>query len=509
VAEISNGRMTPQLREISVENGELVFIPVQAVKGDASPSRQISQMQVGGQRLLAQAGSTYGYSDFLGVMNTMSYRFATNMADQERVWRRRLEQMRDHAAAGNPWAMAALSYAYDRGLGAEPNAKLASFWAAEAFDTGHPVGAFALARCVKNGCNGSPNPILARELIRRSDSGGFAPATAWLAEENLFQQPAGDSGSASATLPKLAAAAEGIHWAEFAVARAYADPPSKSITKDLRKAAQIFERLANQGYPQAQNQMFRLRYMGVDGVARRDPDSARRWLESAAALGDRESQYWLAAAYYQEPGFLAVKLGMPKNFALALQWAELAAKQKEPGGLMLLANAHQYGRGVPVDFAKARQFCESAIELNDSDALVVMAGWLLEGEVVARNDQQAVQLLTRAVAQQNPNAMFLLGTCYEQARGLDLQGQSPREMRPHLYHHALHHYIQAAQRDHPDATAKVESFLKQVRRHEPEVGSFEDLVQGGDWPAKDFLQPLRRAYPESYLWIESRLQGKR
>jgi TPR repeat protein len=117
----------------------------------------------------------------------------------------------------------------------------------------------------------------------------------------------------------LKRAQQGNIAAQFKLARLYYDgKDSLGVPKDYKKAAEWYEKAAEQGLDKAQH-LIALMYCYGKGVPK-DYKKAAEWYEKAAEQGLVEAQYNFANLYHEGKG-------VPKNATKAVEWLEKAAAQ--------------------------------------------------------------------------------------------------------------------------------------------------------------------------------------
>ena len=110
------------------------------------------------------------------------------------------------------------------------------------------------------------------------------------------------------------------------------------LTADLRAKADA-------GDVHAQNELGRIYYLGLFGVAKNEAASAK-WYRLAAEQGD-------AAAQYNMGWRCADGRGVPVDKAEAAKWYRLAAEQNHPDAQAHLGYCYYTGTGVEKDWAEA------------------------------------------------------------------------------------------------------------------------------------------------------------
>ncbi|MDR2612732.1 MAG: sel1 repeat family protein [Deltaproteobacteria bacterium] len=106
----------------------------------------------------------------------------------------------------------------------------------------------------------------------------------------------------------------------------------------------------------------------------------------------------------------------------ALAWFQKAAEQDDPRSLYELASFLRRGYGVPEDKAQALANVQKAAELGYPKAQLELSRLLKEGgEGVEKDEKKAQELLEKAAAQEDAEAMTLLAETLEGEEGKDLE----------------------------------------------------------------------------------------
>lgn len=169
----------------------------------------------------------------------------------------------------------------------------------------------------------------------------------------------------------------------------------------------------------------------LDDPARAQPLVAG--LESRAADGDADAQYWLGRYHHDLAPF------PQRDFAAARDLLERASDAGHLRATELLARLYENGFAVPVDRERAASFYQRALEMDSVDAAHDLAR--LAFAAVPRDDEAVVRHLTHAAERGHRGAMVdlafihatgTLGTVDgEAAHGWALRGaqrRSPRAM---------------------------------------------------------------------------------
>jgi S1-C subfamily serine protease len=144
----------------------------------------------------------------------------------------------------------------------------------------------------------------------------------------------------------------------------------------------------------------------------------KEW-DAAARRGDAEAQYGLGLLF--EFG-----LGLPQDFAKAVEWYSRAAARNQIDAQYALGYAYEYGRGVTRNYHEAAHWYKRAADAGDIDASIAM-GYLHEhGLGVPQNDRQAAEYYRVASDQADPYGMYNYARLVADGRGTELN-------RPYAY----------------------------------------------------------------------------
>jgi hypothetical protein len=126
---------------------------------------------------------------------------------------------------------------------------------------------------------------------------------------------------------------------------------------DLAKAEAALIELAEQGYIDAQSDLYNL-YRLVSTEEYRDNDKALYWLTQAAEAGYADSQYYLGLIYRNDV------LG-PPNWASMFDWIFIAANQGHLQAQDELGYVYHRGEGVKLNYVESYKWYEIAIRGYD------------------------------------------------------------------------------------------------------------------------------------------------
>lgn len=218
----------------------------------------------------------------------------------------------------------------------------------------------------------------------------------------------------------------------------------RGVQKDAVQAAYWFRKAADQGDPEAQNEIGYLYLWGI-GVPRDEAESFR-WFARATGGGSQPAKLNLAVAYMKGVGTprdlpLALELmnqlaakgnaraqgylgiaylagtGVPKDPGLAEKWLKKAAKGKNPEAEYALGILWSNIAAHPHDPAKAVSYQRAAARDGYVPAMHAL-GLLLEQhpEIEARPSNEAVMMLERAAQAGSWASSVALGTLARDGR---------------------------------------------------------------------------------------------
>ena len=103
-------------------------------------------------------------------------------------------------------------------------------------------------------------------------------------------------------------------------------------------------------------------------------EDAIKTAQSSAAKGDASAESLLGRAYYEG-------LGVPRNYATALEWLNKALAQNNADAMFFLGLMYEHGRGVTQDLDKALKLFDQAAGLGQGYAKMEAAGTRVQGEI--------------------------------------------------------------------------------------------------------------------------------
>jgi len=421
----SRGTMLPQYREVEITNGEFVFLPLSVTDVEAAVGDLEARARARGERETTE-------QDLIEIVNTQSYQFSQDAPRLQKAWERKFKRYTNNASLGNPLAMTSLTYCFVRGLGTEPDTAAAYQWARRAFDSGHPAGLHALAKCYAGGFIVPHNERLSMAMEEKAASTGFVVSRYGVAY-NQKRQDSRDTSDSDLVLEYLREASDaGILHARSTLGVAAVEGWD-GMEPDTTRAIEFFESAAKSGLPDAKYNLF-LVWAGSSDTALQE--KARHHLLDAADSGLGRAQVELAWRYFVVDRSTSV--GFPDDPQKGVRWAELASQQGVARADHLLALAYHEGRGAEANWQKANHHLERAVDRNHDHAIWYLGTCYEVGKAsYPKNKKKAESLYIRS-ATMNPGYAYALGRWYhvQAAWGTD-DGDSARQW-----------FLNAAQRGH-------------------------------------------------------------
>lgn len=140
---------------------------------------------------------------------------------------------------------------------------------------------------------------------------------------------------------------------------------------------------------------------------------AVRWIRHAAHKGQPFAQGRLAYLHWTQEG------GLARDEAEIYKWSRLAALQKDPGGMWLLAECLMRGVGTPQDEAAAVEWFKKAAKAGHTTAQSRLAQMYYHGIVVAKDYAEAGKWASIAAEHDDAEAQCLLGEMFAFGHGVE------------------------------------------------------------------------------------------
>jgi len=183
----------------------------------------------------------------------------------------------------------------------------------------------------------------------------------------------------------------------------------QGVPKDLRKAAELYQKAADKGNAIAQNNLGWL-YQNGAGVPK-DLGKAAELYQKSADKGNAMAQNNLGWLYLNGAG-------VPKDLRRAAELYQKAADQGNVFGQNYLGWLYQNGEGVPKDLRKAAELYQKAANQGYAEAQANL-GWLYQsGQGVPKDLRKAAELYQKSADHGNAIAQNNLGWLYESGHGV-------------------------------------------------------------------------------------------
>ncbi len=362
VAIDSKGSMMPQMGNISLDDGEFVFIPL-SIK-EAEIKEAVVAVDA---RTMKRRGLGTTINDLIEIIDTEDYSHAQNAASAQKSWKSKAEKFQKYGATSDPLALSASMLTLARGLGVNKNHDHALNMAKLAFDTDHPAGYFSLAFCHLFGIGTQRNHQAALELLQTPGIKEF-PLTDYLMAMMLLER---DSTSVPAALKLLERASKsGLKAAKHAIIRLKlgSEPPTISKEDAIKELIPI----ADDKHRPSQELIYQLILKRSD-LSSEDVAMALKYMNMAAALGSKDAAYHLAVEHYRLEWFVG-RLPVKQDFVAARRWANIAADQGSGKAHQMLAMIYKKGQGVEKDRQQGQKHYQIQ-EKIDTDTRGEMGRW--------------------------------------------------------------------------------------------------------------------------------------
>jgi TPR repeat protein len=187
----------------------------------------------------------------------------------------------------------------------------------------------------------------------------------------------------------------------------------EGVPKNLQKAAELYQKAADQGHADAQCNLGLL-YQNGEGVPK-DVRKAAELFQKAADQGDARGQFDVSILYYSGDG-------MPKDVGKAAELFQKAANQGYAPAQSMLGMLYQNGEGVPKDVWKAAELYQKAADQGDAAAQFGLGLLYQNGEGVPKDLEKATELYQKAADQGFEQAIFRLAVlAIESLRNFELE----------------------------------------------------------------------------------------
>lgn len=177
------------------------------------------------------------------------------------------------------------------------------------------------------------------------------------------------------------------------------------VEQDKQKAAEFYERAAEQGNDKAQFNLALL-YAKGEGVPQ-DKAKAAELYEKAAEQGNPKAQSNLGLMYARGDG-------VEQNYERAIELFNEAAEQDDAEAQFNLGLLYNNGQGVPENKEKAIELFRQAADKGNNKAQFNLGVMYHNGveDLLPKDDEKAAEFYSMAAAKGNPEAQFNLGVIY-------------------------------------------------------------------------------------------------
>ena len=183
---------------------------------------------------------------------------------------------------------------------------------------------------------------------------------------------------------------------------------TNGVTKDYKKAMEIYELASKKGSAIAQYYIAEMYYYG-EGVEK-DEIVGYQWYKKAADNGDSFACNRLGNIFYSGKT-------VPQNYSTAFSWYKKSAERGYKWGQYNLANRYYYGEGCEKDYKQAIVWFQKAADQNIPDAQNKLGICYDNGYGVPEDNAKAVEYFKKAAEQGLDWGQYNLGYMYYNGEG--------------------------------------------------------------------------------------------
>lgn len=246
---------------------------------------------------------------------------------------------------------------YSKGLGVNLDNQRAAYYYKEGSERKHSGCQYRLGKCYLNGIGVDVDKNKAFSLFIESSSQGYAPAM--FAVFLCYLNGWGTEKDETVAIKYLKNAAKAKYAISNYVLGDYYQF-GKFVDKNEQKSLKLFIDSAKLGYAPAQERLGDIYRKGLLGNIE-SPQKSFNWYLRAAEQGRASAQFYIG--YFYASGY-----GIKKNVKLAFEWYTKAAKQNNPSALNNLAVCYEYGKGTEIDLENAAYYYEKSAKLGNVTA---------------------------------------------------------------------------------------------------------------------------------------------
>lgn len=317
------------------------------------------------------------------------------MSDQDTVSvsEARIAEIKPKAEKGDAEAQFELGCCYEHGTGVGQDARAAALWFKRASQQNHPAATLAFACCYRDGFGVPPDGNKAKALYEKAAELG--EASAYIELSKMYSAENDNKDLAEAEKVLLQALAAGNMDAYCQLGRMF------EAEGDMHKAAQFYEKAAENGDLQAQYDIGYM-YKNGDGV-KKDLEKGAKWMVLAAERGS-------AAAQNDYGIMLQFGQGVEQNEELAVEYYRKAVEGNVTAAKYNLAWCYLDGVGVEQDSLEGYDLLKQAADSDYLDAQFELGRLLAEGKHFSQNEEEAMEWLRRASDAGHGGARYQIGT---------------------------------------------------------------------------------------------------
>jgi hypothetical protein len=217
--------------------------------------------------------------------------------------------------------------------------------------------------------------------------------------------------------------------------------------------------------------------MTGDGVPR-DPAAAARWYEKAAQRGEPNAQNQIG--YFYQSG-----IGVPQDLTRALHWYQLSASSGDASAILNIGVLYFTGTGVKRDVAYAASLFENAVRKGNGTAADYLGEIYYSGLVGTSDLALAERWFEKGSRMNDPLSTFDLGVLY-----------STDPNHPHDFHRAASLFRRSAGYGYVPAMHSLALLLINHPQEEQTNGEARSLLEtaaaAGEWKSSIVLGILAR-----------------
>lgn len=319
-----------------------------------------------------------------------------------------VKKIRESAISGNPESCLELGNAYYHGKGIDKDIYSAFQWYFEAAKSNNPAALFNVALCYDEGIGTEENKIEALRWYKKAADASVLPAKFNLA---MYYK-------------------EGTKFSS--------DSGETFLEKDFQKALRLLKECSNASFPPADRELAKMYLKGNN--LKLDKKVGLKLLERAANKEDPEALY-LLAKYKIETGVEA---------EIVFPMIKKAAENNITDALEVVGACYEVGKGTPQNKDTAIQYYKKAADAGVLSAQLRLADYYLNGTIVNHDIWQSIYWYKKAASQNDPYALFILGTFADQGIGENINKKK-----------ALKYFIKSAQLGFAKAQYNIAEYYSQ------------------------------------------------